>query len=205
VEPELPNVLLIGDSISMGYTLVTRAALRGEANVFRPPVNCGPTTRGLEQIDHWLGDRRWDVIHFNFGLHDLKFMGPKGENLADPEAPGSRRQVPPEEYRENLRRLIARLKRSGAVLIWRETTPVPSGARGRLPGEARLYNSIADEVMRDAGDVMTDPFFRFASQHAAHQRPANVHYTREGSRRLGEHVAEVIRQALSRAAAESGR
>ena len=35
----------------------------------------------MEQIDAWIGKKKWDVIHFNWGLHDLKYMGPNGENL----------------------------------------------------------------------------------------------------------------------------
>ncbi|MEP4681789.1 MAG: SGNH/GDSL hydrolase family protein, partial [Rhodopirellula bahusiensis] len=130
VDPTLPNVLLIGDSISIGYMLDTRRALAGKANVFRPGTNCGPTTRGLEQLDSWLGDRKWDVIHFNFGLHDLKFMGPNGKNLADPKLPTSKRQVPLDEYVANLETIAKKLKATGATVIWRETTPVPEGAGG---------------------------------------------------------------------------
>ena len=89
-DPNLARVLLIGDSISIGYTLAVRELLEGKANVHRPPTNCGPTTRGLEQIDAWLGDKKWDVIHFNFGLHDLKYLGPNGQNR--PGGPQGRRQ-----------------------------------------------------------------------------------------------------------------
>ena len=56
--PGLPRVLLIGDSISVGYTLPVRALLRGQANVHRLPENGGPTIRGLEQIDGGLGPAR---------------------------------------------------------------------------------------------------------------------------------------------------
>ncbi|MGC9318533.1 MAG: SGNH/GDSL hydrolase family protein, partial [Armatimonadota bacterium] len=66
-DPELPRVLLIGDSISVGYTLPVRSILEGTANVHRIPENGGPTARGLERIEDWLGDERWDVIHFNWG------------------------------------------------------------------------------------------------------------------------------------------
>ena len=58
-DPALPRVLLIGDSISIGYTLPVRKLLEGKANVHRPLTNCGPTTRGLEQIDAWLGGLRY--------------------------------------------------------------------------------------------------------------------------------------------------
>ena len=44
--PGLPRVLLIGDSISIGYTAPVREMLKGVANVHRPLTNCGPTTRG---------------------------------------------------------------------------------------------------------------------------------------------------------------
>ena len=65
-DPSLPRVLIIGDSISIGYTLPLRAALKGVANVHRPPTNCAHTWRGLEKIDEWLGDGKWDLIHFNW-------------------------------------------------------------------------------------------------------------------------------------------
>src|SRR5262245_1601153 len=51
----LPRVLIIGDSISIGYQPALREALKGKANVHRPATNCGPTTRGVEQIEQWLG------------------------------------------------------------------------------------------------------------------------------------------------------
>jgi len=70
--PGLPRILLIGDSISIGYTIPAREQLQGTANVHRIPENGGPTTNGLKQLDAWLGSGKWDVIHFNWGLHDLK-------------------------------------------------------------------------------------------------------------------------------------
>jgi hypothetical protein len=69
-DPELPRVLLIGDSVSRGYTQAARNALAGKANVHRAPANCGPTASGLKNMEAWLGDGKWDVIHFNFGIHD---------------------------------------------------------------------------------------------------------------------------------------
>jgi len=69
-DPKLPRVLLIGDSVSRGYTQAVRRALAGKANVHRAPANCGPTATGLKKMDVWLGDGKWDVIHFNFGIHD---------------------------------------------------------------------------------------------------------------------------------------
>ena len=101
----LPRVLLIGDSISMGYTVPTRELLADKANVHRVPENGGPTSRGVQQIEAWLGDGEWDLIHFNFGLHDLKMM-----------EDGSF-QVPIEQYEQNLRQLVQRLTATGANLL----------------------------------------------------------------------------------------
>jgi acyl-CoA thioesterase-1 len=195
-DPSLPSVLIIGDSISIGYTLDVRRELEGIANVYRPPTNCGPTTKGVELIDSWLGDRQWDVVHWNHGLHDLKYMGPKGQNLADPNASTSHPQVPLEEYAANIERMAKRIKQSAKVVIWRETTPVPDGAAGRVVGDSAKYNAAAAKAIAKVGGIQTDPFFAFSESIKEHQRPANVHYTPEGSKLLGRHVAEVIKRAL---------
>jgi hypothetical protein len=71
IDKSLPNVLILGDSISIGYTRQVREGLKGKANVIRPNANCGDTRHGLAQIETWLGDGKWQVIHFNWGLHDL--------------------------------------------------------------------------------------------------------------------------------------
>jgi hypothetical protein len=198
--PGLPRVLLIGDSISIGYTVPVREMLRGIANVHRPLANCGPTTSGLEHLDAWLATggagKAWDVIHFNWGLHDLKFMGPNGENLADPAAATSRRQVPPDDYRRNLTTLVERLQKTGAKLIWRNTTQVPEGARGRLPEDVVVYNTIAHEIMTRAG-VSTHDLLTFARNRLEQiQKPADVHFTPDGSAELAADVVRVIRAAL---------
>ena len=194
--PGLPRVLLIGDSISIGYTLPVRELLKGKANVHRIPVNGGHTATGLENIDKWLGTAKWDVIHFNWGLHDLKYLAPDNKTLADPKAPTSRQQVPPAEYEKNLTALVAKLKATGAKLIWRNTTPVPEGSQGRLPADAPKYNEIAARVMKAAG-VMTEDLFSYSQQApAGYQLPANVHYSPEGSKHLAEHVAKTIEAQL---------
>jgi len=90
-QPGLPRVLLIGDSISMGYTLPVRQKLAGKANLHRALENSGDTQRGLQKLDAWLGQGRWDVIHFNFGLHDLKYLDAGGKYVP----PDKGKQVTP--------------------------------------------------------------------------------------------------------------
>jgi len=82
-DPKLPRALLIGDSVSIGYTLPTRALLKDKANVHRIPVNGGATEVGISHMAKWLGTGKWDVIHFNWGLHDLKSLGWIGSLVFD--------------------------------------------------------------------------------------------------------------------------
>jgi acyl-CoA thioesterase-1 len=196
-KPGLPRVLLIGDSISVGYTLPTRQRLKGKANVHRIPVNGGPTTRGLENLDAWLGDKQWDVIHFNWGLHDLKYMAAnKTGNLANPNAAGSRQQVPPADYESNLRQLVKRLKQTDAKLIWCATTPVPKGSQGRLVADAIQYNAIAAKVMKEEGVAINDLYAHALKKQKALQRTANVHFSLQGSQYLAEQIAAEIKAKL---------
>ena len=191
----LPRVLLIGDSISIGYTLPVRELLKGKVNLHRIPTNGGATIKGLEQIDSWIGKKKWDVIHFNWGLHDLKYMGPNGENLF-PKEKGGKVQVDIVKYKKNLERLVSRLNKTGAKLIWRNTTPIPPGSRGRYVGDSISYNSAASLVMIRHGIPTHDLFTLSRERMKEIMKPANVHFTEEGSKVLAESVAEVILEAL---------
>ena len=192
----LPRVLLIGDSISIGYTAPVQKLLKGKANVHRAPTNCGPTTKGLQQLDAWLGDKPWDVIHFNWGLHDLKYMGPKGQNLADPKDATSKPQVAIDDYEKNLRTLVARLQKTKAELIWCATTPVPEGAKGRVVGDSVKYNLVATAVMKD-NDIAVDDLYAFAKSRLKEiQKPKDVHFSPAGSAELAGEVVKHINAAL---------
>lgn len=58
--------------------------------------------------------RRWDVIHFNWGLHDLKFVDGEGR-LTD--AGKGRHFTPVDQYKQNLDKLVSRLTTTGAKVI----------------------------------------------------------------------------------------
>ena len=199
------RVLLLGDSISIGYTPFVREALDGRARVVRPtneagrPENCCGTNLGVVELERWLalegGD--WDVIHFNFGLHDLKHVDPAtGANSRDLGHP---RQAEPARYGTQLRAIVVRLGETGARLVFATTTPVPPEAPFRTPGDERLYNDIALRVMREQG-VAVDDLFAFVAEHPEPlQRPDDVHFDAAGSRLLGEQVARAILEVAGRA------
>lgn len=191
--PALPRVLIIGDSISIGYTLPLRAALDGIANVHRPPTNCAHTWRGLESIDQWLGDGKWDLIHFNWGLHDLKYVDEEGK-LALP--PKGKQVSTVGEYAANLEKLVQRLNQTGATLIWRPTTPVPEGAQGRVKTDLAKYNAAAREVIQRHGVEVDDMHSFIRDQNIPHVRPDNVHFSKDSSALLAGNTAELIRRKL---------
>lgn len=194
-DPALPRVLLIGDSISIGYTLPVRDMLAGKANVQRPGTNCGPTTLGVKQLDAWLGEGKWDVIHFNFGLHDLKYINEKGDLVAVDKG---KQQVSVDDYEKNLRMIVARLKKANATLIWCATTPVPEGAAGRAPGDELKYNAAAAKVMKDEGVAINDLHAFALPRLEKIQQKRNVHFSDEGSKELAKEVAATIAAALKK-------
>lgn len=184
----LPRVLLIGDSISMGYTLPVRKFLEGKANVHRIPTNGGPTKNGVASIAKWLGAGKWDVIHFNWGIHDLKYM------------PDGKRQVEPADYEANLRSLVATMKATGAKLIWATTTPIPEGELNppRKFGQVKEYNEIAARVMAENGVAIDDLNTYITPKLATLQNPHDVHYSAAGSEYLAQQVAAEITKALGK-------
>jgi lysophospholipase L1-like esterase len=191
---KLPRVLIVGDSVSMGYTGPTQKLLAGKADVQRAqvngaPTNCGPTKNGLTSLQKWLGDGRWDVIHFNFGLHDAK-LPPEGVGHA-----------PLDVYEKNLRTLVTQMRATGAKLIWATTTPVPDGgilSPTRRFGSIDAYNAVAKKVMDENGVAIDDLNGAIAPHVAKLQIPHDVHFSAAGSQLLAEHVAAAIERALAK-------
>lgn len=198
---ELPlRVLILGDSISMGYTGVVQDLLGDRAEVQRArradrdaAENCAGTTHGVQHIDRWLAQSEdgWDVIHFNFGLHDLKRVLPEnGKNSNDPTHPY---QADPELYGQQLREIVEKLEATSARLVFATTTPVPAGVRPyRAPEDPLEYNRVALELMAEFDIPVNDLFALAASRIDELQNPADVHFSKEGSRVLGEQVCRAI-------------
>ena len=202
-DESLPNVLIIGDSISMGYTAGVKARLSEKANVMRIKGNSEGTTKGVSKIREWLGDTDWDVIHFNFGLHDLKRVKKAGtsKNSNDPNDPF---QADLETYANNMRQIVEVLKETDAQLIFATTTPFPAGVKPfRDPDDVARYNEAAAEIMMENEIPINDLCGEIADQLDELQQPINVHFTKEGSQFLAEKVAEKILELLASDETES--
>jgi acyl-CoA thioesterase-1 len=191
-----PRVLLLGDSISKGYHSFVVEALKEEAFVTRPKQNCAGTNFGVTMIDGWLelegGD--WDVIHFNWGLHDLKRVGPDGKNSDDPKMG---RQAEIDVYEKQLTELVTKITATGAKCIFATTTPYPKGVSPwRDPEDAARYNKAALKIMKEYGVAIDDLYFFCLPRLEELQRPRNVHFGPEGSEALAGEVVKSIRAAL---------
>ncbi|MFG0290127.1 MAG: SGNH/GDSL hydrolase family protein [Rhodopirellula sp. JB044] len=204
-DPSLPNVLILGDSISIGYGLPLKQRLRGVANVYRPlaanqkrPQNCGGTTQSLERIDDWLAMNQWDVIHFNWGLHDLKHVTEAG-GLSNSQSPDDPAQADPEQYGKNLQTLVRKLKATGAKLIFATTTPIVADSSGpyRAKESPAIYNRVAVSIMNQHGIEVNDLYAACDGKLDELQLPKNVHFKKAGSEYLADVVAAKIKEALA--------
>lgn len=158
---ELPRVLILGDSIYAAPAAEMARNLKGRAEVVYPAMQPGEvrnTATVLKDLDRLLGPGNWAVIHFNLGLGDIIHRAPGMESFRVlPKEAGGVPAVSPEEYRKNLEAIVARLRKTGATLIWASTTPLgKSSARGLVPGLEVDYNAIAAKVMTANGVIVND-------------------------------------------------
>lgn len=191
-EQSLPKVLIIGDSISMGYTKPVVELMRGNADVSRIPGNGQWAGHGLLKIDDWLGDTDWDVIHFNFGLWDMY-----GWRYMDEERS-------PKAYEARLEKIVTRLKQTDAKLIWATTTPACPAPEvtmlNRFKTEVVISAELEQQYLDAARRVMKRHNVQINDLHALvlprlkelSPKPDDVHYTQEGSQLLAQQVAKVL-------------
>lgn len=206
-DPTLPNVLIYGDSISIHYTQRVRQKLQGKANVYR--LYCNGQHSGAfipkmtrmhnvmrgEQLDApW--SFQWDVIQFNVGLHDLKYLA--GNRL---DKVNGKQVTSIEPYKENLSKIALYLQKlaPNAKLIFATTTPVPAEEPGRFAGDAQKYNDAALKALREHPKITINDLFTFTKPNHSKWwvKPSDVHYNATGRNALGDEVARVIQKALS--------
>lgn len=175
--PNLPRLLLIGDSVSRSYTRATRELLNGLVNFHRAPANCGGSGKAMKNIDVWLGKKPWDIIVFNFGIHDTN--------------------GPISAYPGNLQRMIDKLKTTGAKLIWVSTTPLFDKVTG--VNKTERVNEIADSLMRvnnikvsDVNNIILN-YPEFKSLYVD-----GVHFKEPGVQVLAKTVSTTIKEVLQK-------
>lgn len=207
-DPKLKQWLMIGDSITWNvHTWVHQHAEEHGLQMVHIPDNGKHVRWGLHCFDTWLTDpSRWDVISFNFGLHDLSLTIERIE----PDVYGTLIS----EFANKLHKVAPR-----AALVWATTTAIPMGSdspcdRGkggcppRRPADVPLYNRAASDALKSTSlsiktvDLYNEVASRCGGESYATCRTLNfqedlgVHFHTEGSRVLADRYIEAAARAV---------
>lgn len=185
VDDKLPHVLLIGDSIMNGYRGAVIKSLHGRANVdcWLTPVHL--KSEGLHgDLRKVAAYRRYDVIHFNIGLHGW----PKGRILDT-------------EYTGLLKAYLEVLKQSApkARLIWCTTTQVHEQGKQQLNKEINptivARNTMAAQLMKQE-QVSINDLYILMNDKLHLVRGDRFHWKAEGYTVMAQQVVKHIDMSL---------
>lgn len=198
----MAKLVLIGDSIRMGYAPFVIETLGSEHEIFHPETNGGTSTNVLAHIEEWVAQQKPDVVHVNAGLHDMK------RTSEDPHQMVTEKEPPvtePDEYRENLRKIFTAIRDSGAKGIAVLTTPVIEERQveiGKNPKRRNVDVDAYNQVMRDVAAEFELPVndlhsvVKEAGPEEVMTRDG-VHFTPDGSKALAAAVVKHINAALA--------
>ena len=192
-EKRLPRVVLVGDSIRMGYAPLVAKRLDGKAIVISAKPNGEDSGNVLRNLEEWVIKEQPDVVHMNAGLHDLK--------LKDKSY-----QVPLVEYETNLKTILERIQKgTKAQVIFATTTPILDTLHAqrkagfdRFEADVQKYNSAAVSVMKEAGVPVND-LHKLVEEGGKDKIMAGdgTHYTQDGYAVLAAAVADSILRRLA--------
>ncbi|MEI8315731.1 MAG: SGNH/GDSL hydrolase family protein [Verrucomicrobiota bacterium] len=197
----MKNVYIIGDSISLGYTPEVTRLLDGRVRVTHNPGNAQYSSFGLRNLKAWLGEERFDLIHFNWGCWDRHYLDPTADPLEPSVAKFKRdgvRRTTPEQYAANLEASVKILQTTGARLVWASSTPLRDD--GKLvckPEEVAPYNAVAARVMVAHGIAINDLYACALPDLDRLISSDGCHFTDDGYRHLSRQVATVIQGELA--------
>lgn len=175
---QLPNVLIIGDSVYQQHARGVLTELKSQANVqFAnwPKLVLPNSANAVEDIDLLLGlkdaagndvpaDKRpnWDLIHFNVGLGDLIYCVPniKSHRILSFDYGGVIR-TDAKQYEQNLETLVRLLRQKApdAKIVWASTTPIRHSRENVFKKGTEIeYNQIAERVMKKHGVPINDMY-----------------------------------------------
>ena len=182
------NIILLGDSIRMGYQLLVTELLRDSATIWCPAENCEDSRKTRTKLPEWLSGHDPDLIHFNCGLHDLKLLD-------------GTYQVPIDQYVANLSSIVETMRSlTRARLIWATITPVDDPRhrnRGvpftRVNADVIRYNDAALKRMHELSIEINDLYRLLMSHDAAGLGPDGIHMNPQGNRDLAQAVASLLK------------
>ena len=211
----MKNLLLLGDSIRMGYDSFVQEKLAGRMNVYFAEDNGRFAQYTLRTLSDWKSKLSWpeiDVVHWNNGLWDVLHMnansaGCDGEAEGETISPSNVSKeyrfdkdplTPPDMYRYMIGRVLTRIRQlfPNATVIFATTTPVIEEQASwsyRSNAEIETYNQIAREVLTPRG-VLINELGDFATKECAALHRDWVHYNDEGSGKLADEIISFLEQ-----------
>ena len=196
---EKPKILIIGDSISIGYTPFVKKTLEDKALVSHCKGNAKFTGNGLQNLDAWLGNEKWDIIQFNWGLWDICYRDPnKPVDYTNRDKINGKITTTKQDYKANLEAIVNRLKKTKAKLIFVTTTCVPDNEPGRYDKDVQEYNAIARLVMKE-NNIPVNDLYPISKQ--IHKDDGlgdnNVHFKAQGYQKLAVKVCEGLNKLIN--------
>ena len=194
------RILIIGDSISNGYFPFVQQAFTDRAVVVHNEGNARHTGIGLEKIDEWIGDEEWDIIQFNWGLHDLCYRHPDSKVYGNRDKIKGTLAVTLCEYTVNLDSLVRFMRATtDARLVFVTTSYVPEYEYGRFREDVPRYNAVAIKVMQNYSVLVNDIYEISMEIHTDYCLDTNdVHFTKEGYEELSKPIIKVLEEELER-------
>lgn len=177
------QVMLLGDSLRMGYQPVVRKMLEGKAEVNGPEENGRWAGYTLNSFRFWIPSMPApDIIHWNNGLWDLG----DDYNLGRPFSL-------PEEYESALERMITVIGKiyPKAKIIMATTMPTDNPDSSDIEG----YNEILKAVAKRHGIPVND-LFPIAKQNPSLIGPDHIHLTDEGYDTVAKQVVSMIEKCM---------
>lgn len=185
------KILLLGDSIRMGYQPYVQDLLRDEAEVWGPDENCAYALYTATRLQAWLKQFGVpDLVHWNNGLHDLGYNSRRGPV-----------QFSTGDYVSNLEEILKQLQATGAKIIWATTTPV-SKIPAQIPywsfdnEDIKKYNAAASEFAMRRNLIINDLYALLNGQEQYFSED-RIHLNPEGLNVLAQQVASVLRSNLT--------
>lgn len=189
---ESKRIVIIGDSISAGYTPLVQQRMRDDP-VTVERTGGGDSAQVLANLEEWATSLNPFIIHFNCGLHDLRVR---------PDEETHQQEIG--DYEANLRGIVRELKeKTTATLLWATITPVieerhnPLKEFHRFQRDVLEYNSRALSVMRAAGIRVNDLHGRILSAGPPDCLGEDgVHMTHKGNKILADALVTELRAVL---------
>lgn len=189
-----PKILIIGDSISIGYLHYVKTCFSDSAIVSHNLGNAQHTGTGLVKIEEWLGNEHWDIIQFNWGLWDLCHRHPESKEYGNRDKINGKPEYIVDEYAANLDSIVSLIKnKTNAKLIFVTTTYVPKNEPGRHKSDVQKYNNAAKKVMKKHQVLVNDIYKPSITIHKTFGLGSNnVHYKKEGYEKLGKLIIDFL-------------